>query len=208
MLVQISDMHCRKTQIHLSLMSHQCFKVKVIQLFSSISRTAKYCDFKWKSVTNLTYVYQNTNLRITIYFPFWCLFRYHQLLNIDIDDVDEKSSLPPPFANVKIADGMIWRIWSRILGFLRRLTGNQLHYIMPILVLILSVGLQVSFHDRITTITNIFKHKRPMKLMAAVLFDFRSCSAPSCGTTSSTITTYSSTPTRSPQRSASNWHRI
>ena len=153
MLVQISDMHCRKTQIHLSLMSHQCFKVKVIQLFSSISRTAKYCDlkwylamyFKWKSVTNLTYVYHKTNLRITIYFTFWCRFRYHQLLNIDIDDVDEKSSLPPPFANVKIADGMIWRIWSRILGFLRRLTGNQLHYIMPILVLILSVGLQVSF---------------------------------------------------------------
>ena len=67
--------------------------------------------------------------------------RYHQLLNIDIDD-EEKANLSPAFTTVKI-DGIFSGIWNRLVTFLRRLSGNQLHYIMPIFGLILVVGIQV-----------------------------------------------------------------
>ena len=67
--------------------------------------------------------------------------RYHQLLNIDIDD-EEKANLTPAFTTVKI-DGIFSGIWNRLVTFLRRLSGNQLHYIMPIFGLILVVGIQV-----------------------------------------------------------------
>ena len=67
--------------------------------------------------------------------------RYHQLLNIDIDD-EEKANLSPAFTTVKI-DGIFSGIWNRLVTFLRRLSGNQLHYIMPIFGLILVVVIQV-----------------------------------------------------------------
>ena len=57
--------------------------------------------------------------------------------------MEEKGSLPPPFSSVKI-DGNFSKFWNSFLAFLRRLTGNQLHYIMPILALMAAVGIQAS----------------------------------------------------------------
>jgi len=64
--------------------------------------------------------------------------------------VEEKGSLPPAFASV-IIDGNLSKIWNKILVFLRRLSGNQLHYIMPILGLMLAVGIQVKNRSNLST---------------------------------------------------------